>query len=75
MNPATFNLTGEGDPEQIEGATCTWPLFQVLVVEPQLGRTFVESDDQLGGNKFVVVGDSLWRRRLGADPVARPATE
>jgi len=70
VNPATFNLTGEGEPEQIEGATCTWPLFQVLGVKPQLGRTFVESDDQPGANKFVVVSDSLWRRRLGADPGA-----
>ena len=30
LNPASFNLTGEGEPEQIEGTTCTWPLFQVL---------------------------------------------
>src|SRR5260370_10659068 len=68
VNPASFNLTGDGDPERMEGDTCTWPFFQVLGVEPQLGRTFVENDDQPGANKFVVVGDSLWRRRLGADP-------
>ena len=68
LNPASFNLTGDGEPERIEGATCTWPLFQVLGVEPHLGRAFVESDDQPGANKFVVVSDSLWRRRLGADP-------
>jgi putative ABC transport system permease protein len=67
LNPASFNLTGEGEPEQIEGATCTWPLFRVLGVEPQFGRTFVESDDQPGANKFVVVSHSLWRRRLGSD--------
>ncbi|HUD98999.1 MAG TPA: ABC transporter permease [Bryobacteraceae bacterium] len=70
LNPATFNLTGEGDPEQIEGATCTWELFQVLGVEPQLGRTFVAADDQPGTNNSVVVSDSFWRRRLGADPGA-----
>ncbi|HXA49566.1 MAG TPA: ABC transporter permease, partial [Candidatus Acidoferrum sp.] len=67
LNPASFNLTGEGEPERIEGATCTWPLFQILGVQPQLGRTFVESDDQPGSNKFVMVTDALWRRRLGAD--------
>jgi putative ABC transport system permease protein len=67
LNPASFNLTGEGDPELVEGATCTWPLFQVLGIEPQLGRMFMESDDQPGTNKFVVVSNSLWRRRLGAD--------
>ena len=64
LNPATFNLTGGGDPEQIEGATCTWPVFQILGVEPQLGRAFAESDDQPGANRFVVISDSLWRRRL-----------
>lgn len=70
LNPASFNLTGRDEPERIEGVTCTWPLFQVLGVEPQLGRTFVESDDLPGANKLVVVSDSLWRRRLGADPGA-----
>jgi predicted permease len=70
LNPAAFNLTGAGDPEQIEGATCTWQLFQVLGVEPQLGRTFVEADDQPGANNSVVVSDSFWRRRLDAAPGA-----
>ena len=68
LNPASFNLTGDREPERIEGATCTWALFQVLGVAPHLGRAFMESDDQPGANKFVVVSDSLWRRRLGADP-------
>jgi putative ABC transport system permease protein len=68
LNPASFNLTGRGEPEVVEGATCTWPLFHVLGVEAQLGRTFAESDDQPGANEFVVVSNSLWRRRLGADP-------
>ncbi len=67
LNPASFNVTGKGDPELVEGATCTWPLFQVLGIKPQLGRMFMESDDQPGANKFVVVSNSLWRRRLGAD--------
>jgi putative ABC transport system permease protein len=47
---------------------CTWQLFQALGVRPQLGRTFLESDDQPGNNKYVVITDSLWRRRLGSDP-------
>lgn len=68
LNPASFNLTGHGEPEVVQGATCTWPLFHVLGVEPRLGRTFEESDDQPGANNFLVISDSLWRRRLGADP-------
>src|SRR5262245_13329390 len=42
LNPAAFNLTSNGDPERIEGATCTWQVFHLLGVQPQLGRTFVE---------------------------------
>src|SRR5882724_4978508 len=74
LNPASFNLTGKGDPEVVDGATCTWPLFHVLGVQPQLGRMFEESDDQPGANNFVVISDSLWRRRLAADPsiVSKP---
>jgi putative ABC transport system permease protein len=67
LNPASFNLTGGGDPERIEGAFCTWRVFEVLGSAPQLGRVFAESDDQPGANRFVVVSDSFWRRRLGAD--------
>src|SRR5215470_2634249 len=65
VQPAAFNLT-EGEPERIEGVKCTWQLFQVLGVRPQVGRTFLESDDQPGNNKYVVISDSLWRRRLGS---------
>lgn len=68
LQGVAFNLTGEGQPERVDGATCTWQLFQVLGVQTQLGRTFLESDDQPGNNKYVVITDSLWRRRLGADP-------
>jgi predicted permease len=70
LQGAAFNLTGEGEPERIDGVQCTWQLFQVLGVQPQLGRTFLESDDQPGNNKYVVITDSLWRRRLGTDPKA-----
>jgi putative ABC transport system permease protein len=68
VNPAAFNLTGDNDPERIEGAVCTWPFFRILGVQPQVGRSFEESEDRPGANRFVVISDSLWRRRLGADP-------
>src|SRR5260370_15226507 len=55
VNPASFNLTGDGDPERIEVAPSTLPLFQVLGVEPQLGRTLVANGDQPGAHKLVRV--------------------
>jgi len=68
LQPTAFNLTEAGEPERIDGVHCTWQLFQVLGVQPQLGRTFLESDDQPGSNKYIIISDSLWRRRLSADP-------
>ncbi len=68
LNPAAFNLTGIGEPERIDGVLITWRLFQILGVEPQLGRTFTEIDDRPGANRFVVISDGLWRRRFAADP-------
>src|ERR1051325_4784653 len=49
-DPVSFNLGGDGEPERVEGARSTWPLFQVLGVEPQLGRTFTGTDDRPGMN-------------------------
>jgi len=66
LRPDAFNLT-DGEPERLSGVSTTWELFQVLGVEAQLGRTFTESDDQPGNNKYVVITDGLWRRRFNAD--------
>lgn len=66
LRPSPFTLTGEGEPERIDGVSTTWELFQVLGVQAQLGRTFAETDDQPGNNRYVVLTDSLWRRRFQA---------
>src|SRR5215831_477932 len=62
LKPDSFNLTGDGEPERLSGVSTTWELFQVLDIQPQLGRTFTESDDHPGSNNCVVITDSLWRR-------------
>jgi len=57
-------LTGRGPAEELHGLQATPGLFDLLGVAPALGRTFHE-----GGDEFqLVLGDSLWRRRFGADP-------
>ena len=61
----SFNLTGAGDPERIEGAVVSPNFFQVLEMQPLLGRTFNESDQQSSGNRLALVSEGLWRRRFG----------
>ncbi|HEX6729067.1 MAG TPA: ABC transporter permease, partial [Pyrinomonadaceae bacterium] len=62
-----FNLTGDSEPERIDGATITSNLMDVLGVPAQLGRTFQPVDDSHGGHSVVLISDGLWKRRFGAD--------
>src|SRR4030095_4554138 len=63
--PATSNLTGDGEPERIEGASVSWNYFNVLGVAMGEGRSFVEAEGA-GSGDVVVISDGLWRRRYGA---------
>src|SRR5436190_4129868 len=67
MNVRSFNLTGVGDPEKIEGRRVSASLFPLLGVEPQLGRVFTASEDQPGSNQVVILSHILWQRRFGGD--------
>jgi predicted permease len=68
MKPASFNITGNGEPEVLIGARVSANLFTVLGVQPRLGRTFLESEDASGRDRVAILADSLWRRRFHADP-------
>lgn len=63
----TFNLTGVGEPERLEGRRVSANLFDLLGVKPILGRNFVPDEDK-PGTKVALLNESLWRRRFGSDP-------
>ena len=64
---ANFNLTSDGEPDRIDGATITSNLMSVLGVSAQLGRTFQADDDEHQDRHVVLISDGLWKRRFGAD--------
>ncbi len=68
MGPAEINLTGAGEPERLVGARVSAALLPVLRVQPQIGRNFLEEEDQPGRDNVAIITDALWRRRFGADP-------
>jgi putative ABC transport system permease protein len=64
----TMSLIGDGRPELIPGAQVSANFFDVLGVQPRLGRSFLEQEDHFGQHQVVVLADSIWRRRFGGDP-------
>src|SRR5690349_5106423 len=75
MVERSFNLTGVGEPERLEGRRVSANLFDLLGVPALHGRTFVPEDDK-PGTHVVLLSYSLWQRRFGADPavIGRPLT-
>lgn len=63
----TLNLTGRGDPVQVTITRVAPNALTVLGLQPQLGQTFVEQDGRPEGRPVVMISDSLWRSRFGAD--------
>jgi putative ABC transport system permease protein len=64
--PTTVNITGQGDPERIDGARVSWNFFHALQVPMPVGRAFMAGDATGSGAAVVVISDGLWKRRYGA---------
>ena len=67
MAERSFNLTGVGEPERLEGRRVSANLFELLGVSAVLGRTFVPDDDQ-ARHACCASQPLIWQRRFGSDP-------
>jgi putative ABC transport system permease protein len=63
----SVSLSGQAEPERLDGALASANLFPTLGVIPALGRTFAPGEDEPGRGRVAVLSDGLWRRRFGAD--------
>ncbi|HJR59229.1 MAG TPA: ABC transporter permease [Vicinamibacterales bacterium] len=74
-----FNLAPGGQSEMVDGLWASGRYFDVLGVQPLIGRTFSEADDRRGGGPdgpVAVISYTFWQRRFGgaADAVGRSLT-
>jgi predicted permease len=63
----SVDLSGVGEPQQLEGASVTSEIFPLLGVEPALGRYFRAEDDRESAAGTVVLSYGLWQSQFGGD--------
>ncbi len=67
--PQSVNLTGRAEPTRVRGGFVGDSFFQVLQVQPALGRGFVPGqDDREGAARVCILQHETWRALFGADP-------
>ena len=64
---AAYAITGNGEPEQVNGGPISPSLVPLLGLHPLAGRTFREGEDKPGATPVAMISESLWRRRYGSD--------
>src|SRR5437868_4245656 len=62
-----LNLTGGGEPEQVQGIHVTADYFRVFGAPILAGRTFTKAEDSPHGGHVVVLSYGLWKRRFGGN--------
>src|SRR6185436_6779842 len=65
---SSFNLTGKGIPERVEGARVSSSLFSVLGTTPMMGRAFTADEDEQGKPTTAILSYGFWQRYFAGDP-------
>jgi predicted permease len=68
FSPRPAALGSNDNLERAAVEVVTDNYFQVMGLQPVLGRTFGAEQRVKGGDPVVVISSALWRRRFGSDP-------
>ena len=63
-----LRLTGHGDPQPATGIMVIGNFFEVLGVQPALGRLFTSDEMRHGAGPVAVLSNAYWRRQFASDP-------
>ncbi len=70
MSAAPQSLTGRGEPVRLTSAQVDERLFDVLGVDPAIGRRFGAADTRPGAPRAVILSYALWQQRFAGAPAA-----
>jgi predicted permease len=61
-------LTGNGEPNRLEGVAVSSDFFTILGIQPMLGRTFLPDEDSYSSPHVVLLSHHLWSGEFRSDP-------
>ena len=62
-----FTISGDFTPEFVPGARVSANFFQVMQVEPVIGRPLLPGEDQPGKDNAVLISEQLWKAKFSGD--------
>jgi putative ABC transport system permease protein len=65
-NQSVSTLTDGNAATHVQGESVSANLFQLLGIQPMLGRTFLPNEDE-PGNRVVILSHGLWQRQFGGE--------
>jgi predicted permease len=68
IDDPSYDVSGTGEPTELQGEQVSADFFSVLGVRAALGRTFTPDEDQPKSSRVVVLSDELWQQRYGGNP-------
>ena len=66
--PDNLRLTGRGEPEPATSIEVIGNFFQVLGVQPAMGRLFTPDEARGGNHPVALLANAYWRRQFASDP-------
>ena len=64
----TYNLSGSDQTERVTAVRADAGVLRALGSTPTLGRAHYPTEDRPGGSRVVMLSDSFWHQKFGADP-------
>jgi putative ABC transport system permease protein len=64
----SYTLAGDGPPERLKGVDVAQDFLDVLGVQLEVGRNFVDEEGVWDGRNAVILTHGFWTRRYAADP-------
>jgi putative ABC transport system permease protein len=65
---SSYVLTAQGVPEQIRALRVSAAYLPMLGITPMLGRALRPEEEDISGDRVVLLGYAIWKSRFGSDP-------